>query len=108
MSQGNEMTVQVFVEIQAKSGLAPAASKVIAESRAFCLTQAACSKFEVYQLCDDIHKFRFVEIWDSIEDHKRVLSGLMAGDAFRESMNVFAGGPIIEYYKQVDPLMPSL
>ena len=95
------MSIIAIVNITARSGKSEEALKVIKKSQDYCLSLEICTGFEVFKSQTDIHKFSFVERWNSMENHKDFLSELMNNDEFVASLDVFTSGPKIEYFRIV-------
>jgi quinol monooxygenase YgiN len=91
------VSVVVVVNVTAHDGKADEARRVILKSREHCLALDGCTGFEVLHSHRDECHFVFVERWRSVDEHKALLSSLMANPEFVESI-VFAAGPAIEYF----------
>jgi len=93
------MSVVVVVNIESKPGRSDEALEIIRASQTLCLSTNGCTGFEILQNRDEVHKFSFIERWDSIEIHKTFLEQLMNNQDFIKSMEIFTSGPVIEYYQ---------
>jgi len=95
------LSINAIVNITAHNGKAAEALTLIKKSQQLCLSMDECTGFEIFQNKTDIHKFLFVERWQSIEIHQAFLSELMKNDDFVIAMAVFTSQPKIEYYQIV-------
>lgn len=92
------MSVVVVVSIESKKGRSTEALEIIKDSQESCLSMDGCTGFEILQNQDDVHKFSFVERWDSTEIHKKFIEQIMSNEDFIKSMEAFTSGPHIEYF----------
>jgi quinol monooxygenase YgiN len=63
------MSVDVVINFEAAPGRAADLLPLLQEGRDISRAADGCVSFELFQRQDDVHRFMFLERWDSIEAH---------------------------------------
>ena len=92
------MSIIAIAKVKAEDGKSLEVLTLIKGSQEKALNSGVCEKFDILQSRNDPHSFSLLEIWPSIENHKKFLENLMSDSEFIEAMACIQDGPHIEYF----------